>query len=275
MPIKCVAGRSPERAAQAAAFVGGGSVALSCPEAAQRAGRVLIAVSDAAIESVARELAGSGGRIRIALHTCGNAGPELLRPLAEQGVSCGAIHPLQTIHDPEQGTYALRGIAFAVSGEAEASQWAEDIAGRLGGHVLRIAPDARPLYHAAAVMASNYVIALLDAAVETMSYAGIPADQALQALAPLACTAVENASKAGPLQALTGPIARGDIPTVAAHLRALSQAAEPLLHVYCAAGLQAVGMASKRGLPEQASASLDRILRRGTTESAKGTIERK
>jgi predicted short-subunit dehydrogenase-like oxidoreductase (DUF2520 family) len=263
MPVAFVAGRSPGRAAEAALFIGGGPAALSYREAAERAGRVLIAVTDSAIEPVARELALAAGRIRAALHTCGNAGPELLRPLAERGASCGAIHPLQTIHDPEQGAKALRGIAFAISGDADAGRWAEEIATLLGGQVLRIARDSHPLYHAAAVMASNYITALLDAAVDVMSQAGIPSGQALQALAPLARSAVENSSKAGPVQALTGPIARGDIQTVAAHLRALSRCGEPLLTLYRAAGLHAVEVARKQGLPEAAYVSLQTLLRGG------------
>lgn len=263
MAVTCVAGRSPERTAQAAGFIGGGLAALSFREAAQRASCVLIAVSDAAIESVARELARAGGRIRVALHTCGNGGPERLRPLAERGVSCGGIHPLQTIHDPEQGARALNGIGFAVCGDAESVRCAEEIASRLGGQALRVAPESRPLYHAAAVMASNYVTVLLDAAVEAMARAGVPSDQAIRALTPLARAAVENFSNAGPVQALTGPIVRGDMDTVASHIGALGHAGEGLLEIYRAAGLRALRVARRRGLPEQTCASLYKLLREG------------
>ncbi len=263
VPIACVAARSLDRATQAAAFIGGGAVAVSFPEAARRAGRVLIAVSDTAIESVARELAIPDGKIRLALHTCGNAGPELLSPLAGSGASCAVIHPLQTVHHPEPGAHALRGAFFGVWGDEEAAAWARELAGRLNGEVLTIAPEARPLYHAAAVMASNYVAALLDAAVEAMGQAGVPADLAIQALTPLARAAVENAAAAGPLQALTGPIVRGDISTVAAHLGALTGAGEPMLALYRAAGLRALDMARRRGLREEKAAALNQLLRGG------------
>jgi predicted short-subunit dehydrogenase-like oxidoreductase (DUF2520 family) len=263
MPSAVVVSRSPEGAAKASAFIGGAVVAPSLLEAAQHAERVVIAVSDAAVASVAKELAANPGRLTVALHTCGNAGAELLAPLAERGVSCGAIHPLQTIHEPESGARALRGIAFAISGDAAALDFAGEIVTCLGGQALRIPAGAHPLYHAAAVMASNYITTMLDAAVDTLSHVGIPVGPALQALAPLARAAVENAAQSGPLQALTGPVARGDVSTVAAHVRALGEVSEPLLDLYRAVGARTLDMARRRGLPEAAAHALSHVLEAG------------
>lgn len=260
MPVAAVAARSPERAARAAAFIGC-AAAVPLSHAAQRAERLIIAVSDCAIEPVAAGLAATPGRIRVALHTCGNAGSELLGPLAARGVACGAMHPLQTICNPETGARALRGIAFAISGDAAALAFAREIVACLSGRALSIPPNARPLYHAAAVMASNYMTALFDAAVETLSHAGIAADEARQALAPLARTAMENAAEAGPLAALTGPISRGDAATVAAHLRALGDVSPPLADLYRAAGARALAMARRRGLPQEEAEALNDILK--------------
>ncbi len=213
----------------------------------------MIAVSDGALEVVAGELAAYRGRIRVALHTSGNAGPEVLEALLQRGVSCGAIHPLQTIPGGEAGAAALRGISFAVSGSGAALEFAGQIAARLEGRTLCIADGARPLYHAAAVMASNYITALLDAAVETMALTGVPREEALEALAPLARAAVENAVRLGPVEALTGPVARGDSSTVAAHVRAIGEASGCLLPVYRSIGLRALRMARRRGLTEEAA----------------------
>jgi predicted short-subunit dehydrogenase-like oxidoreductase (DUF2520 family) len=267
MTVAAVAGRSPERAAAAAAFIGGGALALSFNELARRAERVVIAVSDSAIETVALELARNSGRIRVALHTCGNAGPELLAALAERGVSTGAIHPLLTVHDPEFGAAALRGgVSFAVSGDSAALGFAGDIARRLGGRTLTIAPGAYPLYHAAAVIASNYITVLMDAAVEAFGHAGVPPGQALEALGPLTRAAVENALRAGPLPALTGPASRGDASTVAAHVQALAGASGPLADLYRAMGAWAVAMARRRGMPEQVARDMDELLTSGMQE---------
>src|ERR1035438_1531492 len=113
--IAAVAKRSPEHAALAAAFVGGGAKAASYTEIPQHAARVLIAVRDDAIGDVARVLAGSGMHRGTALHTSGARGPEALAALAA-GVACGTLHPLQTVANPEEGVRVLPGVAFAIDG---------------------------------------------------------------------------------------------------------------------------------------------------------------
>ncbi len=221
-----------------------------------RATHVIIAVSDRAIESVADEIARAPGKLRVALHTCAAYGTEPLRALAERGIACGVLHPLQTIDDPD--TALLRGIAFAISGDPAAMAFAEEIARALDGMVLRIPPEKRALYHAAAVFASNYVTVLLDTAARLLSQAAIPERDALTALAPLARTAVENAVLRGPAQALTGPIARGDAETITAHLRALS---EHDAELYRTLGREALVLARGRGLPDAATERIEALLR--------------
>jgi predicted short-subunit dehydrogenase-like oxidoreductase (DUF2520 family) len=246
MNIACVASRKPEHANAAATFIGAEIASVRYADVGLYASRVLIAVSDSAIEAVAGELAASGGNLRIALHTCGAYGPEPLHALAEAGVSCGAIHPLQTIRGAQDGVAALQGIAFTVTEEPEAVAWAEEIASALEGEILRIDSGDRHLYHAAAVFASNYIAVLLDAAKGILVRAGLTRAQALRALAPIARASVENALKHGPVEALTGPIARGDAATVAAHMRALEASGE--VELYRAAGLRALRIARERGL---------------------------
>jgi predicted short-subunit dehydrogenase-like oxidoreductase (DUF2520 family) len=253
--IEFLAGRNSEHARKAAAFIGPGTVPVSFRDLTSRASHVLIAVSDSAIEAVAGELAQQRGSIRVALHTSGSYGAELLEPLERLGVSCGTMHPLQTISNGRQGALALRGIAFAVSGAPGAAAWAEQITTALGGQILRVGPEARHVYHAAAVMASNYLAAIIDTAQELMAIAGIPREAALHALAPLARTSLENVFAYGRVEALTGPIVRGDAITVAAHTLALERADESAGQLYRAAGLRTLRMARERGLlPEQAAA---------------------
>ncbi len=257
IPIACVASRNPEHAAAAARFIGTAAV-VSYSEIPRHASHVLLAVSDRAIAPVAGELARANGSLRVALHTCGSYGPEPLLSLAAAGVSCGGMHPLQTIRT---GAEDLRGIAFALSGDAEACNWASEIANALNGRVLRIRPEALPLYHAAAVLASNAVTALLDSAEQLMLLAGVPADDALSALAPLARTALENAFALGPVDALTGPAVRGDAAIITSHARALERASPTIAAFYRAAGLHALTMARNRGLgTEQARAVEEALL---------------
>jgi predicted short-subunit dehydrogenase-like oxidoreductase (DUF2520 family) len=265
-PVAAVASRDSGQAAHAAGFIGGGVESVSYRELPSRAGRLLIAVTDAALPAVVQRLAEASAEAGIcggvALHTCGTFGPEALEPLAGRGYSCGTLHPLQTVAAPERGVTALPGSAFAVAGDTEALAWAERIAALLGGEALRIAPKFRPVYHAAAVMASNYIAALLDAAVILMGAAGITEDRALRAIAPLARASLNNAADLGPLRALTGPIERGDSETVALHLNALENEPESVRELYRTAGLHALELARRRGLGEPEAARLEALLRR-------------
>jgi predicted short-subunit dehydrogenase-like oxidoreductase (DUF2520 family) len=241
-----VAGRDPQRAARAADFVGGGARPVAYAELPGLASRIIIAVPDDAIEGVAAILADAGMRDGIALHTCGSRGADALAPLAARGVSCGALHPLQTVASPEQGVRALPGSAFGIMASGAAADWAREIVAILGGEALPIAPEHRALYHAAAVMASNYTVALIDAAGILMGEAGIQEKDALRALGPLVRASVENALTAGPVQALTGPIERGDTGTVAAHWKAMADAPESVRELYRAAGLHAIQVALRK-----------------------------
>jgi predicted short-subunit dehydrogenase-like oxidoreductase (DUF2520 family) len=252
-----VACRDSAHAQEAAAFIGPGVQPVTYQNLPALAERVIIAVPDAAITEVAAILAGAGMNSGIALHTCGALGPEALQPLAAKGVSCGTLHPLQTIATPGQGLTVLPGSAFAVAGDG----WAREIVALLKGEALHIPAGKQPLYHAAAVMASNYAVALVDGAVTLMNEAGIERDQALRALAPLMRAAVENAFALGPEAALTGPIQRGDCTTVSAHLLSLEAAPDPVRNLYRAAGLQALEIVRRR-LPAETIEKMEALLRR-------------
>jgi predicted short-subunit dehydrogenase-like oxidoreductase (DUF2520 family) len=256
-PVAFVASRSREHARNAAAFIGPGVEAAGYADLGRHTGRILIAVPDSALESVASMLDVQSG---IVLHTCGAKGPEALDALAQRGVSCGAMHPLQTISNPESGSSVLNGVAFAISGDAPALEWAERIVRAANGRILRVSTERRPLYHAAAVVASNYITALLSAAQTLLISAGISADDALQALGPLARISLENALRQGPMAALTGPIERGDVSTIADHLAALEHISGPIPRLYRAAGLQTLELARKKGLCAERAAATERLL---------------
>lgn len=245
--VVCVAGRDPRRTQLAADFIGVEAVALG--ELPARASRLLIAVADGAIHAVADVLARGRFDTLTALHTCGSQGIEALQPLRARGVACGTLHPLQTVCSPRQGVAALRGVAFAISGDQPALRWARQLVASLEGHALTIGAAQRPLYHAAAVMASNYLASLIDAAQIAMTTAtGCDEASAMRALEPLIRTAVGNILEQGPAAALTGPIARGDIETVQSQLAALRTCAPAVEHLYRAAGLHTVDLAQRRGL---------------------------
>lgn len=261
--IAAVASQNPANASAAAAFIGGDTRAATYAELPQHAAHILVAVPDDAIAAVARTLAQAGLHRGVVLHTSGARGPEALVALASAGVACGALHPLQTVASPSDGLRVLPGVAFAIDGAPEALAWAARLVALLGGLPLYIPAASRPLYHAAAVMASNYLIALTAAAVMLMKEAGVDEATARRALEPLARTSIENAFLLGPRAALTGPIARGDAGTVREHLDALAKAPTSVSSLYRAAGLATLDIARQQGLPEYKAGALEEILRKG------------
>ena len=157
------------------------------------------------------------------------------RPLAAApaGYAVGSMHPLQTVADPWSGGDRLRGVAFALAGEPEALAVARRLVRALDGQPLVIPPKLRPLYHAAAVFASNYLVALVSAAVRLLGQTGVDEEDAVAAVLPLIRGTLNNLGNLGVGAALTGPIARGDVDTVRLHLARLSPEDRAL---YCALG---------------------------------------
>ncbi|WP_111467166.1 DUF2520 domain-containing protein [Microbacterium suaedae] len=169
----------------------------------------LLCVPDREIAHAARAAA---GRAALIGHTSGAT------PLDD--VDFG-IHPLQTFAGGD-GADAFEGIACAVAGRTEeALAAAEDLAYRLGARPFPIDDERRAAYHAAACIASNFLVTLEDAAERVAGTAGIPAADARAMLAPLARRTLDNWERQG-AAALTGPIARGDEATVARHREAVA-----------------------------------------------------
>ena len=221
---------------------------------------LLIAVADDSLAEVSTALAAaSSSGDGIALHTSGAHGPEILAPLAAKGFDCGTLHPLQTIAD---GTAdVLKGVGFAISGGEKAVAFAEQIIAALGGTALRIRSEHRATYHAAAVMASNYITSLIHAAGQVMQLAGITEPEARCALAPLIRQSVENSLEQGPANAMTGPIRRGDAGTVAVHLAALQSAPESLQKLYRACGMYTLDVGREGGLSAELASQIEKLLK--------------
>ena len=174
---------------------------------------LLVATPDAAIAGVAARVAPNPDTV--VAHLAGSLGPEVLTPHPRRA----AVHPLVPLPDDGSGPARLRGAWFAVAGDHLAGRVVSD----LGGRALTVPDEARPRYHAAAVMASNHLVALLGQVERVAATIGIP----LEAYLDLVRATVDNVAALGPAAALTGPVARGDWETVARHLEALPQDERP------------------------------------------------
>lgn len=262
IPIAVLASRTPSSARRAAASIDAGVRVVTVDAVPRHATRVIIAVADAGIGSTAAALAHAGMR-GIVLHTSGASGLAPCEPLRGTGVACGVLHPLQTIVSPGRGDSRLRGASFGVAGDDPAAAWAASIVERLDGRALRLAADDLPAYHAGAVLASNAVTAVIDAATVLMAQAGVPRRTALEAIGPLCRASVDNALRLGPAAALTGPVVRGDTGTVAAHLAAIRCAPAGAAELYRAAARHLLTLAREREVSPPTLRSLERMLESG------------
>lgn len=229
-------------------------------EAVSGAATVLLAVPDDAITEVATQLAASQAidGSQVVLHLSGLRDAQALRPLAGSGAALGSFHPLQTIPDPAVAPERLRGAVAAVEGDPRAVAEAERLARLLGLEAVRLAATAKPAYHAGAVMAANYVVALAAVAARVAERAGIPHDLAGRMYLPLMLGAADSLSRQFPEQALTGPVRRGDAATLRAHLEVLTGEDREL---YALLGLEALRLARAAGLDAARAAEVERVLR--------------
>jgi predicted short-subunit dehydrogenase-like oxidoreductase (DUF2520 family) len=181
----------------------------------------------------------------LAIHSSGLGSLALLAPLRTAGADVLCLHPLQTFAGGGPQAEALVGVPMAVTGEGQAAAAGRRLAERLGARPFALPEANKPLYHLAAAVASNLLVALESEAAELMRAASGEQD-GLQLLGPLVRTTVENLLAQGPEQALTGPVARGDVSTVRAHL-ALSDTQSPrLAAAYRALSAQAAALAAPR-----------------------------
>jgi len=232
---------------------------LERPE--NRTTAVLLAVPDEVLAELSMALATHGDASPgcAAFHLSGALGTDPLAPLVEKGYMVGTLHPLQSLADPILGAQQLAEVYFAVSGEPGAISTARRLLDPLGASIIMVPVALRPLYHAAAVFASNYLAGLVGAAGRLMVQAGVPEDEALQAILPLARGSLENLGRLGPVGALTGPVSRGDVETVHLHLRALEPRERAL---YASLGLEVLKLAEEGGLDEDARDELKEMLER-------------
>ena len=264
LPVVAVAGGAPGKAEAAAEFIGGQASPCSPAIAAGVGGLVLLTVPDDRIQLVCQELAQEGAFAAgaVVAHCCGMLSSDILRPAADCcGCLIGSIHPLQTFPTVQAAVEKLPGTWCFCEGDEEAVEVLHCLAEAIGTHPVRIDPGGKVLYHAAAVMACNYLVALLDAAVSLARRAGVDERRWLEASGPMLRAAVDNVLGLGPAEALTGPIARGDVETIRRHAAALGAADRGLRRLYAAAGLQTVELALRKGsLRRPQAAEIRKIL---------------
>jgi predicted short-subunit dehydrogenase-like oxidoreductase (DUF2520 family) len=212
-----------------------GAESVSAQEVVKRCDTVFLTLPDAAVAAVAAELPWRAGQS--VLHTSGGLDLAVLDPAGKREALIGGFHPLRAFAAGDSDANAFAGVTIGIAGGPALLPQLESLASALGARALRIDGVDRTLYHAAAVFASNFAVALLLAARQAWTLAGLPEAEARASLAPLLMGAAANASAMPLERALSGPIVRGEADVIARHLEKLGRAPE-LADLYRALGAQ-------------------------------------
>ncbi len=258
-PVTAVATRDTERRARFVALVPAARAFASPPQLVDEVEVVFLCVPDDAIGAVAAELRLFSGQALV--HTSGALPAELLAPARAAGSSIASFHPLLAVADPRRAVEDLRGATVALEGDEALIPMLATLAEAIGAQPVRIPPGGKLAYHAAAMLAAGGLIGLLDGLAEVARGAGLDERGALAIYGPLMRQSLTNAESLGIGPALTGPLARGDAGTVAAHLDALRRLAPGTLGLYRAVAEREIALAQREGeLSGTAAGSLRALL---------------
>jgi predicted short-subunit dehydrogenase-like oxidoreductase (DUF2520 family) len=188
---------------------------------------LVVSVPDGAVADVAAEVVPDLSTLVV--HLAGSLTLDALAPHPRRA----SLHPLVPLPDPDSGAARLRGAWMALAGDPGV----ESMAAVLGGRAIRVADEHRAVYHAAAAIASNHLVALLGQVERVAAAAGVP----LAAYLDLAGAALADVARLGPGAALTGPVSRGDWDTVRRHVAALPADERPAYLALAAAAARLAG----------------------------------
>ena len=244
--VQDVLTRSRGSAEQACAFIGAGR-ALADPGEMRPADAYLLAVGDDQIGPACAALAAQVPLAgALVFHCSGAKASSELAPAAAAGALVASAHPIRSFADPAAVAREFAGTFCGVEGGPGAFALLEPALQATGARVVAIDAQAKTVYHAASVFASNYLVTVMDAALRAYGAAGIADAQARELARPLAREALENVFRLGAPAALSGPIARGDLATVARQQEAVQRWDGPTGALYAALAEATTALARRK-----------------------------
>jgi predicted short-subunit dehydrogenase-like oxidoreductase (DUF2520 family) len=259
--VAAVASRTRASSERLAGMADGCRVYDTAQAVADAADLVFITTPDGVIPQIAGQVKWRSGQCVV--HCSGVDSLDILAPAAERGALRGGFHPLQTFATVAYAIENIPGSTFALEADEPLLGTLKEMAAALGGHWIVLKPGDKVVYHAAAVLACNYMITLVKLATDLWKTFGVSTPEATQALLPLMKGTLNNLNNVGLPTSLTGPIARGDSGTVQKHLDALQGRAPELLPAYEELGRQTIPIALAKGKIDKEKANeLNAILSR-------------
>jgi predicted short-subunit dehydrogenase-like oxidoreductase (DUF2520 family) len=256
--IQDVQCRSAASAIAAVDFIGAGTP-IDNGGALRSADIHLLSVPDDMISQTVDLLAGHISlEGSIVFHVSGLRTSELLQAARQKGAATASVHPIKSFADPALAAPTFTGTPCGVEGETSALDVLNPLFTAIGGTPVIIDSAHKSLYHAAAVLSSNYIVTLTALAEKCLIASGVPKSKAKNMLMPLLHSTVQNIEELGTVHALTGPIVRGDTSTVKTHVDALQRWDASMAKTYLDLASQTLDIAAQQGtLPEQLAAIQD------------------
>jgi len=245
--ITAISDKSPAALKKAKAYIGAEPF-RDPQEAIQKADCILITTPDDAISSACGEIALCPSiKNKFVFHMSGAGDLDILGAAKKAGAAVASIHPLQSFSSIDQAIKNIPGSYFAITSDKKSQAPARNIVLNLGGIPFFISSNQKPLYHAAACIASNYLVALMNTVESIYQAIGLNEKDAKKAYLPLVYGSLRNIENSGSIPSLTGPIARGDSGTIKKHISAINKNLPQYSSLYSSLGLIAVKVAQKKG----------------------------
>ncbi|SDU62208.1 Rossmann-like and DUF2520 domain-containing protein [Desulfobacula phenolica] len=247
---KAFSSKSHKSAQKAMEFAGSGQVFKTAVEAAKACDLVFITTPDTIIEPVCEKIAMADGfnSNSVVYHLSGALSSSILLSAKKAGASTGSIHPLQAFAPYEDGQKSpFKGINMSIEGDDKAVEFGKEIVNALKANSFTIPTHAKTVYHASAVVASNYLVTLEHFALELLKQADLSEDNAYEILEPLIMGTLNNIKARGSINALTGPVARGDDVIVSRHLSDIDKKLPQFSDLYRLLGKHTLDIAAGKG----------------------------
>lgn len=229
--LKAISSRSMESLNRAKKILGSKAAGViftrENSKAVSLANCILICTPDDVINSVCSDIfkdKSKDFKNYYAIHFSGSKSLEVLNSARAAGAEIASIHPLKSFASIEEAIKSLPGTIFGVTySSTESKKMAEFLVKSLGGEIIEVENNKKPLYHAAACVASNYLVTLINYAVLIHKKMGIKPEDSLKGLMGLVEGTISNIKKMGTEKSLTGPIARGDVGTIKEHIKSFNE----------------------------------------------------
>ena len=188
----------------------------------------------------------------IVFHCSGALPSSILASLRASGAYVASIHPIKSFANPALCVHSFAGTFCGAEGDAEALEVLHVAFQTIGAEIIAIDAAHKTFYHGAGVVVSNYLTALLELGIQSYVKAGLTRAQAIAIISPIATGTIQNIASLDTAQALTGPIARGDVHTVATQLAAFKRWQPQYGELYRLLGGIAVGLSEQKGSADEA-----------------------